>query len=637
MAGEERPDMVDGDEATLAAHAHATDAPADAPKPALQVIILGSQGGPLETNCTAFLVRSIAAGWRKGSIMAVDAGVHLGAIHQILLDTQPPQLGKTDEYALPYILRTGPFAGLKVHSASAKTNAKKIQGDLIDTYLITHPHLDHISGFAINTAGLAGPRRKKLAGLPGTIQALKTHLFNNVIWPNLSDEDHGAGLFTYMRLNEGGSPAMGNADGYLEFNEGLAVKVWSVSHGHSMDPPRSSQQRIGSGSNSRWGSLDASSGVAGVPVYTGMLSPRSIAHHNVSPGLVNLFQQQQQQQQQHHQLAHERANSVLPLPSMPSGVAMGRTPSLMNLSAGHSPTEMQCVYDSSSYFIRDVETGVEVLIFGDVEADSISAHPRNLRIWQEAAPKIAAGKLKAILIECSYDDSRPVERLFGHLTPEFLVQELSVLAEETRTARAQAILDKAREAEDPRRGGKRKRDGGDEGGVLARRRATRLATRDFHRGDSMTPSGEEPISPRTQKAASQQAADGEANNTATTTNAQQQQQYNRSSMPPTLREMGRSYTAESSMSPGTSISQGVMNANTAPRAPPQEEIAQLEGVKVVIIHMKDTMDDEPPIGELILEELREHEAVLAEDEGVGGGKGLGCEWVISEVGMSLML
>lgn len=559
--------------------------------------------------------------------MAVDAGVLLGAIHQILVDTQPRELGKTDEYALPYTLRTGPFAGLELHSASAKTNAKKIQGDLIDTYLITHPHLDHISGFVINTAGLAGPRRKKLAGLPGTIQALKTHVFNNVIWPNLSDEDHGAGLFTYMRLNEGGSPAMGNPDGYLEFNEGLAVKVWSVSHGHNIDPPRSSQQRIGSGSNTRYGSLDASSGVGGLPMYTGMLSPRSIAHHNASPGLLNLFQQQQQQAQQQHALAHERANSLLPLPGMSSSSAagMGRAPPSMNLSGGHSPTEMHCVYDSSSYFIRDVETGVEVLIFGDVEADSISMNPRNLRIWQEAAPKIAAGKLKAILIECSYDDSRPVERLFGHLTPEFLVQEIRVLAEEVRAARAQAVLDKAREAEEPRRGGKRKREGGDEGGLMGRRRTTRAATREFHRGDSGTASGEEPVSPRTLKATAQ-LVDGEV----PTANSQQQ---NSISMPLTLREMGRSYTGDSSLSPGTSVS----HVHMPPRVAPQDEVAQLEGVKIVIIHMKDTMDDEPPIGDLILEELREHEAVLAEDEGVGGGKGLGCEWIIGEVGMSLML
>lgn len=44
MAGEERPDLADGDEVTLATHAHAhvtADANAtDAPKPALQVIVL---------------------------------------------------------------------------------------------------------------------------------------------------------------------------------------------------------------------------------------------------------------------------------------------------------------------------------------------------------------------------------------------------------------------------------------------------------------------------------------------------------------------------------------------------------------------------------------------------------------------
>lgn len=44
MAGEERPDLADRDEVTLATHAHArvtADANAtDAPKPALQVIVL---------------------------------------------------------------------------------------------------------------------------------------------------------------------------------------------------------------------------------------------------------------------------------------------------------------------------------------------------------------------------------------------------------------------------------------------------------------------------------------------------------------------------------------------------------------------------------------------------------------------
>lgn len=564
--------------------------------------------------------------------MAVDAGVHLGAIREILKDTQPPDLGKTDELALPYILQTGPFAGLKVHSASPNTNAKTIQGDLVDTYLITHPHLDHISGFVINTSGLAGTKRKKLAGLPGTIQALKTHIFNDTIWPNLSDEDHGAGLFTYMRLNEGGSSAMGNPDGYLEFNEGLAVKVWSVSHGHHFD--QQPAPRIGSGSvpNTRHGSLDASSGMAtGMPVNmttsfsTGMLSPRSIPNHNASPNVVALFQQQQQQQQLG--FAHERANSLFPGSSMASGSmpsSIGRS-AAVSLGGGsaHSPMGMPCAYDSSSYFIRDVETGVEVLIFGDVEGDSISNNPRNLRIWQEAAPKIVAGKLKAILIECSYDDSRPTDRLFGHLTPSFLIEELKVLADVVRHARTQAVLDRARELEDNvRRAGKRKRDVDD--GTIARRRATRAGTRDFGMPSrTPPPAGSEPASPKTSKSGQ---ADAQA-------------QQAQTSQPVTLRLTGRSQTAESIMSPGTSVSHGSPQA--VPRESPREQAledenrAQLAGLKVVIIHMKDMMDDELPIEQVVLDELLDHEAEMIES-----GKwpaGLGCEFIISEVGMSLFL
>lgn len=537
-------------------------------------------------------------------------------------------------------LRAGPFAGLKVESASPKTNAKKIQGDLVDTYLITHPHLDHISGFVVNTAGLAGPRRKKLAGLPGTIQALKTHIFNNTIWPNLSDEDHGAGLFTYMRLNEGGSPAMGNPDGYLEFNEGLAVKVWSVSHGHNVEQQT---HRIGSGSgsglNTRYGSLDASTGLP-AGFNTGMLSPRSIAYHHTSPNMMNLFQQQQQLS-----FATDRHNSMLPGSSMAMpGVSGSRGPSIgLGGGSGHSPTTIPCTYDSSSYFIRDVETGVEVLIFGDVEGDSISTNPRNLRIWLEAAPKIVAGKLKAILIECSYDDSRPVDRLFGHLTPSFVIEEMTVLAAEVKRARSQAVLDRAKEQEErTRRGSKRKRDF-DDGTLAGRRRTARAATRDFGALTSAaparagTPPGvpSEPVSPMTSK--------GERQDSHPQPQAQ-------TSQPFTLRSAGRSYTADSSLSPGTSISHAM------PLPGPQDVLAddqgggeeggevegedgdesvrkELKGLKVVIIHMKDTMDDEPPIGDIILEELRDHESEMVEN----GRVGLGCEWIISEVGMSLLL
>lgn len=51
------------------------------------------------------------------------------------------------------------------------------------------------------------------------------------------------------------------------------------------------------------------------------------------------------------------------------------------------------------------------------------------KVWSMAAPKIRMGVLKAIFIECSYDNSRDNEYLYGHLKPNLLMEELRVLAE----------------------------------------------------------------------------------------------------------------------------------------------------------------------------------------------------------------
>ena len=50
----------------------------------MQVICLGASGGPSEENVTAFLVRSLATEWAKGSLLAVDAGSHLAPITRII-------------------------------------------------------------------------------------------------------------------------------------------------------------------------------------------------------------------------------------------------------------------------------------------------------------------------------------------------------------------------------------------------------------------------------------------------------------------------------------------------------------------------------------------------------------------------
>lgn len=489
----------------------------------------GSGGGPQESNITAFLVRSVSQDWSRGSIVAVDAGVHLSAITRLIHDALP----SPPPTSLPYTLTTGPFAGLSLPHSSAAANAAHVTRNLVDTYLITHPHLDHIAGFIVNTAGLSGTRPKKLAGLPSTIQAFKSHIFNNVIWPNLSDENNGAGLLTYLRLVEGGSPALGDGEGkgYLEVCDGLLVKTWSVSHGHCIE--RHSHRGSASSASPRFGSHDASN-----------QTPRRDPYGHPSS------------------LPTRRGQTLLSQATFGGASPLftgGGGGGVAGVGNSNEQQERYCVYDSSAYFIQDHSHRREVLIFGDVEPDSISLSPRNLGIWQEAALKIAGGTLAAIFIECSYDDSQSNDRLFGHLKPVFVVEELRTLAGEVEAAR------KARSFESR----KRKRVSISDEAPDHRRRTP------SKQGSAL----EDPVSPKSTKPP-----------LATPTDEM------------SLREMESLHS-------------------TVPARRP------LDGLKVVIIHVKERLTDGPDVGDSILQQLREYDQDAR----------LGCEFIVSKPGQSFYL
>ncbi|KAI0602851.1 cAMP phosphodiesterase class-II [Biscogniauxia sp. FL1348] len=562
--------------------------------PALQVIVLGCGGGPQEHNVTALLVRSVKSGWARGSIVALDAGVHLSAITRILEETQPKGLG-TDIAPLPYTLNTGPFAGLELPFASPAANAGYITRHLIDTYLITHPHLDHISGFVINTAGFPGARPKRLAGLPSTIAAFKTHIFNNVIWPNLTDENNGAGLVTYTRLVEGGSPALGEGDGkgYLEVCDGLTVKIYSVSHGHCIER----HAHRGSASSSRYGSLDAST----------MPSPR------VTPGSIAA-----------------------------SGPSVLFRSSGMRHESGAQDKEAFCVYDSSAYFIRDPATGREVLMFGDVEPDTLSLSPRNFMVWQEAAPRIAKGNLAAIFIECSYDDSQADDRLFGHLTPRYIIQEMKALAAEvelvrqmaktttgttgttgTRTAPTTAPTSATSTPLLPPRlepNKKRKREAEETGGRRTNRAGARSAGGDDH-----------PVSPKSMRP---------SRGTGLGLAGDYFGGFDTPRIATPIADLGLLLDDEFNDEPSRHRPRFHSHShnhndhndhnekdedNDHDDGPPP--IDALRGLKVVIIHVKEKLADGEPPCDIILRELREHERRAR----------LGCEFFVSSKGESFMV
>lgn len=73
-----------------------------------------------------------------------------------------------------------------------QSNAWLVLSRFIKSFCITHPHIDHIAGLVLNSAGLTPDNPKTIAGLPGTIEALKAHVFNGLIWPNLTNEGQDA-------------------------------------------------------------------------------------------------------------------------------------------------------------------------------------------------------------------------------------------------------------------------------------------------------------------------------------------------------------------------------------------------------------------------------------------------------------
>ncbi|KAI0295495.1 cAMP phosphodiesterases class-II-domain-containing protein [Russula brevipes] len=101
-------------------------------------------------------------------------------------------------------------------------------------------------------------------------------------------------------------------------------------------------------------------------------------------------------------------------------------------------------YESSAFFIRHDPSAREFLFFGDVSPDSLAATtttaPRTLAVWRAAAPKIPA-VLSTIFIECSWPSGRPDEQLYGHLSPEHLVDELAALAAERKRRRRNRSAD----------------------------------------------------------------------------------------------------------------------------------------------------------------------------------------------------
>jgi 3',5'-cyclic-nucleotide phosphodiesterase len=82
-------------------------------------------------------------------------------------------------------------------------------------------------------------------------------------------------------------------------------------------------------------------------------------------------------------------------------------------------------YESTAFLVRNQNS--YLLYLGDTGADKIEQSEQLAALWNAVAPLIMKNQLKAIFIEVSFDNSVPEKSLFGHLTPNLLMEEMTKL------------------------------------------------------------------------------------------------------------------------------------------------------------------------------------------------------------------
>lgn len=129
-------------------------------KPSFKIVPLGVKGGIDESNLSAYMIAPAGT----NDYVCLDAGtLHYGIEKAI----------SNKVFNIP---------------------AEQVLKNYVKGYLISHAHLDHISGLIINSPD---DSIKIIYGLPGTLETIKTHYFTWVSWANFTDEGDAPQLRKY--------------------------------------------------------------------------------------------------------------------------------------------------------------------------------------------------------------------------------------------------------------------------------------------------------------------------------------------------------------------------------------------------------------------------------------------------------
>ena len=82
-------------------------------------------------------------------------------------------------------------------------------------------------------------------------------------------------------------------------------------------------------------------------------------------------------------------------------------------------------YESTAFLVRNQNS--YLLYLGDTGADKVEQSEQLAALWKTVAPLVMNNQLKGLFIEVSFDNSVPEKALFGHLTPNLLMEEMNKL------------------------------------------------------------------------------------------------------------------------------------------------------------------------------------------------------------------
>jgi len=133
-----------------------------------QVVPLGVRGGTMDGNLSAYMLAPAGS----DAYVCLDAGTVSNGIEKA------------------------------IEKKAFRVNAETVLKKYIKGYLISHPHLDHISGMIINSVD---DTVKQVYAMEHCINVMKAHYLNWQSWPNLANDGNAPALnkYRYQQLTEG--------------------------------------------------------------------------------------------------------------------------------------------------------------------------------------------------------------------------------------------------------------------------------------------------------------------------------------------------------------------------------------------------------------------------------------------------